>query len=136
MPLKFVLDTNTCIFAIKNEPDAVQQALNRRQGQRCISAITAMELAYGAEKSAAPTRNHAVVDGFLQRLEVLDYDHDAAADSGQLRAELARAGTPIGPYDAMIAGHTRSRGLVLVTNNTREFSRVPGLQLDDWTLKH
>ena len=77
-----------------------------------------------------------VVDGFLKRLEVLDYDHDAAANSGQLRAELARAGTPIGPYDTMIAGHTRSRGLVLVTNNTREFSRVPGLRLDDWTLKH
>lgn len=134
MALKFVLDTNICIFAIKNRPLSVQQAFNRRHGQLCVSAITAMELAYGAEKSAAPVRNHIVVDGFLKRLEILGYDRAAAVDSGQLRAELARAGTPIGPYDAMIAGHTRSRGLVLVTNNTREFSRVPGLPLDDWTL--
>jgi len=134
MTLKFVLDTNTCIFTIKNKPQAVQHAFNRRRGQLCVSAITAMELAYGAEKSAAPMRNHAVVDGFLERLEVLEYDRAAATDSGQLRAELARVGTPIGPYDAMIAGQTRSRGLVLVTNNTREFSRVAGLRLDDWTL--
>ena len=92
-----------------------------------------MELAYGAEKSAAVARNQAVVEGFLARLDVLDYDLAAADSTGQLRAELARAGTPIGPYDAMIAGHARSRGLILVTNNTREFARVPGLRLEDWT---
>ena len=132
MTLRFVLDTNICIFAIKNKPGAVRQALNRRPGQLCVSAITAMELRYGAEKSATPARNHAVIDGFLKRLEVLNYDR-AAARAGRLRAELARAGTPIGPYDAMIAGHARSRGFVLVTNNTREFSRVSGLRLDDWT---
>ena len=132
MTLRFVLDTNICIFAIK-KPGAVRQALNRRPGQLCVSAITAMELRYGAEKSATPARNHAVIDGFLKRLEVLNYDRAAAAHAGRLRAELARAGTPIGPYDAMIAGHARSRGFVLVTNNTREFSRVSGLRLDDWT---
>ena len=133
MTLRFVLDTNICIFAIKNKPGAVRQALNRRPGQLCVSAITAMELRYGAEKSATPAWNHAVIDGFLKRLEVLNYDRAAAAHAGRLRAELARAGTPIGPYDAMIAGHARSRGFVLVTNNTREFSRVSGLRLDDWT---
>ncbi len=134
MTLRFVLDTNICIFAIKNKPSNVRQALNRRPGQLCVSAITAMELRYGAEKSATPARNHAVIDGFLKRLEVLNYDRAAATHAGRLRAELARAGTPIGPYDAMIAGHARSRGFVLVTNNTREFSRVSGLRLDDWTL--
>ncbi|MBR8654636.1 tRNA(fMet)-specific endonuclease VapC [Achromobacter sp. Marseille-Q0513] len=133
MTLRFVLDTNICIFAIKNKPSNVRQALNRRPGQLCVSAITAMELRYGAEKSATPARNHAVIDGFLKRLEVLNYDRAAATHAGRLRAELARAGTPIGPYDAMIAGHARSRGFVLVTNNTREFSRVSGLRLDDWT---
>ena len=96
MTLRFVLDTNICIFAIKNKPGAVRQALNRRPGQLCVSAITAMELRYGAEKSATPARNHAVIDGFLKRLEVLNYDRAAAAHAGRLRAELARAGTPIG----------------------------------------
>ncbi|CAB3739662.1 type II toxin-antitoxin system tRNA(fMet)-specific endonuclease VapC [Achromobacter kerstersii] len=131
--LKFMLDTNICIFTIKNKPDVVRQAFNQRHAQLCVSAITAMELAYGAEKSAAVARNQAVVEGFLARLDVLDYDLAAADSTGQLRAELARAGTPIGPYDAMIAGHARSRGLILVTNNTREFARVPGLRLEDWT---
>ncbi|WP_342067085.1 type II toxin-antitoxin system tRNA(fMet)-specific endonuclease VapC [Achromobacter kerstersii] len=131
--LKFMLDTNICIFTIKNKPDVVRQAFNQRHAQLCVSAITSMELAYGAEKSAAVARNQAVVEGFLARLDVLDYDLAAADSTGQLRAELARAGTPIGPYDAMIAGHARSRGLILVTNNTREFARVPGLRLEDWT---
>ncbi len=131
--LKFMLDTNICIFTIKNKPDSVRQAFNQRHAQLCVSAVTVMELAYGAEKSAAVERNQAVVEGFLARLDVLDYDLAAADSTGQLRAELARAGTPIGPYDAMIAGHARSRGLILVTNNTREFARVPGLRVEDWT---
>ncbi|MBO1112263.1 type II toxin-antitoxin system tRNA(fMet)-specific endonuclease VapC [Bordetella petrii] len=131
--LKFMLDTNICIFTIRNKPEAVRLALNHHQGQLCVSMVTAMELVYGAEKSAVPARNQPVIEGFLARLEVLDYDRAAAANTGQLRAELARVGTPIGPYDAMIAGHARSQGLVLVTNNTREFSRVPGLRIEDWS---
>ena len=91
-----------------------------------------MELIYGAEKSSNPGRNLADVEGFAARLEVLKYDQDAAAHTGQLRAELAKAGTPIGPYDHMIAGHARSQGLILVTNNLREFNRVPGLRVEDW----
>jgi tRNA(fMet)-specific endonuclease VapC len=132
--LKFMLDTNICIFTVKNKPDMVRLAFNQRQGQLCVSMITAMELIYGAEKSAAPARNQSVIEGFLARLEVLDYDRAAAANTGQLRAELAKIGMPVGPYDAMIAGHARSQGLVLVTNNTREFARVPGLRLEDWTV--
>jgi tRNA(fMet)-specific endonuclease VapC len=92
-----------------------------------------MELIYGAEKSSAPERNLAVIEGFAGRLDVLSYDMNAASHTGMIRAELAKAGTPIGPYDQMIAGHARSQGLIVVTNNLREFKRVQGLRLEDWT---
>lgn len=131
--LKYMLDTNICIFTVKNRPQQVREAFNRHHGQLCISSISLMELIYGAEKSAAPERNLSVVEGFAARLEVLPYDEMAASHTGQLRAELARGGTPIGPYDQLIAGHARSRGLILVTNNRREFDRVPGLRVEDWT---
>jgi tRNA(fMet)-specific endonuclease VapC len=98
-----------------------------------VSSVSLMELVYGAEKSASPEKNLAVVEGFAARLEVLSYDEMAASHTGQLRAELARSGTPIGLYDQLIAGHARSRGLILVTNNRREFDRVPGLRVEDWT---
>ena len=130
--LKYMLDTNICIFTIKNKPVAVREAFKAHHGRMCISSVTAMELLYGAEKSAAVERNLRVVEGFMRQLEVLDYDQSAAAHSGQLRAELARAGTPIGAYDQLIAGHARSRGLILVTNNRQEFERVPGLRVEDW----
>lgn len=131
--LKFMLDTNICIFTIKNRPEHVRAAFKRNHGQMCISSVTLMELIYGAEKSQHVQRNLEVVESFAARLDVLDYDPIAAAHTGQLRAELARSGTPIGAYDQMIAGHARSRGLILVSNNTREFVRVPGLRLEDWT---
>ena len=130
--LKFMLDTNTCIFTIKNRPTSVREAFTRHQGQLCISTITLMELIYGAEKSSSPERNLAVIEGFAARLEVLTYGLEAAAHTGQLRAELARAGQQSGPYDQMIAGHARSLGLIVVTNNRREFDRVPGLRVEDW----
>jgi tRNA(fMet)-specific endonuclease VapC len=130
--IKFMLDTNICIFTIKNKPQIVREAFNLHDGQLCISAVTLMELIYGAENSAAPEKNLAVVESFAARLEVLPFDNDAAAHTGMIRSELARAGTPIGPYDYMIAGHARSRGLIVVTNNLREFERVPGLRVEDW----
>lgn len=130
--LRYMLDTNICIFTIKNKPQVVRGAFNRHHGQLAISTVTLMELIYGAEKSAAPERNLAIVEGFAARLDVLDYDIQGAAHTAQLRAELAKAGTPIGPYDRMIAGHARARGLTLVTNNLREFQRVPGLRVEDW----
>ncbi|MDC0687791.1 tRNA(fMet)-specific endonuclease VapC [Mitsuaria sp. RG] len=130
--LRYMLDTNICIFTIKNKPQVVREAFNRYHGQLAISTVTLMELIYGAEKSAAPVRNLAIVEGFAARLDVLDYDIQGAAHTAQLRAELAKAGTPIGPYDRMIAGHARARGLTLVTNNLREFQRVPGLRVEDW----
>jgi tRNA(fMet)-specific endonuclease VapC len=129
---KYMLDTNICIFTIKSKPPGVRQAFNRHQEQLSISTVTLMELVYGAEKSSVPEYNLGVIEGFATRLEVLDYDHEAATHSGQLRAELARSGQPIGPYDQMIAGHARSLGLILVTHNRREFDRVPGLRVEDW----
>lgn len=132
--LKYMLDTNICIFTIKNRPQQVRDAFNRHYGQLCMSSVSLMELIYGAEKSASPERNLTVVEGFAARLEVLPYDELAAVHTGQLRAELARSGTPIGPYDQLIAGHARSRGLIVVTNNLREFDRVPGLRIEDWTV--
>ncbi|MFC0311341.1 VapC toxin family PIN domain ribonuclease [Chromohalobacter japonicus] len=131
--LKYMLDTNICIYTIKNKPPSVREIFKRHHSQMCISSITLMELVYGAEKSSNPEHNIGVVESFAARLEVLPYDNDAAAHTGQLRAELAKAGTPIGPYDQMIAGHARSQGLIVVTNNLREFERVSGLRLDDWT---
>ena len=131
--LKYLLDTNICIYTIKHRPEQVRAAFNRNHGLMAISAITLMELIYGAEKSAAPERNLAVIDGFAARLEVLPYDRPAAIHSGQIRAELAQLGQPIGPYDQMIAGHARSQGLILVTNNSREFARVAGIRIEDWT---
>jgi tRNA(fMet)-specific endonuclease VapC len=130
--IKFMLDSNICIFTIKNKPQIVREAFNLHDGQLCISAVTLMELIYGAEKSATPEKNLAVVESFAARLEVLPFDNEAAAHTGMIRSELARAGTPIGPYDYMIAGHARSRGLIVVTNNLREFERVPGLRVEDW----
>ncbi|MBM0140531.1 type II toxin-antitoxin system tRNA(fMet)-specific endonuclease VapC [Pseudomonas cannabina] len=133
--LKYMLDTNICIFTIKNKPLSVRETFNLHHGQLCISAITLMELVYGAEKSLSPERNLAVVEGFTARLEVLPYDNDAAAHTGMIRAELARAVTPIGPYDQMIAGHARALGLIIVTNNLREFQRVEGVRVDDWVTR-
>ncbi|ECV2306883.1 tRNA(fMet)-specific endonuclease VapC [Salmonella enterica subsp. enterica serovar Javiana] len=130
--LKYMLDTNICIFTIKNKPAVVRERFSLSQGRMCISTVTLMELIYGAEKSQMPERNLAVIEGFVSRLDVLDYDAAAATHTGQIRAELARKGQPVGPFDQMIAGHARSRGLIVVTNNTREFERVEGLRTEDW----
>lgn len=132
--LKFMLDTNICIYTIKNKPETLRPIFNAHDGQMCVSRITHMELVYGAERSAAAEKNLAVVEGFLARLEVLDFDQAASEQAAQVRAELAKQGTPIGPYDALIAGHARSLGLTVVTNNTREFARVAGLRVVDWSV--
>ena len=130
--LKYMLDTNIVIYTIKNRPEAARKAFKKHQGQICISAVTWGELVYGAERSAQTERNLADIEGLAARIEVTAFDGQAAIHFGQLRAELYRAGTPIGPYDMMIAGHARSMGLVLVTNNLGEFERVPGLRLENW----
>ncbi len=129
---RYMLDTNICIYTIKNQPSEVRNAFIRHQEQLCVSTVTAMELLFGAEKSGAPEKDLRVLDSFLARLAVLDYDLRAAAHTAQLRAELKKLGKPIGPYDQMIAGHARSIGLTIVTNNESEFERVPGLRKENW----
>lgn len=130
--LKYLLDTNIVIYVIKRRPIAALAVFNRNHGRMAISAITLAELLHGAEKSNDPARNLAVVEDFCSRLEVLLYDMRAAAHYGGIRAVLEQQGTPIGVNDLHIAGHARSQGLVLVTNNLREFQRVPGLLLENW----
>lgn len=130
--LKYLLDTNIVIYTMKNRPVEVREAFNANEGQLAISSVTLMELLYGAEKSDNPMQNTHAIETFAARLEVLDYDTAAAQHTGQIRAELAKADQPVGPYDQMIAGHARSLGLIVVSNNTSEFERVPGLRLENW----
>lgn len=130
--LKYMLDTNIAIYVIKNRPINALANFNRHAGQMCISAITLAELLHGSEKSAKPEHNLRQVEDFVSRLETLDYGSKAAAHYGDIRADLERKGTPIGVNDLHIAGHARSEGLTLVTNNLREFERVEGLRLDNW----
>ena len=99
----------------------------------CISAITYGELMHGVEKSQAVERNRVAVTLFLSSIDILSFDHYAAEEYGKVRADLERKGTPIGPMDMLIAAHARSEGLILVTNNTREFFRVEDLEVEDWT---
>lgn len=131
--LRYMLDTNICIYVIRNHPPKLRERFTEHAEQLCISSVTLAELLYGAEKSARIESNLSVVESFAARLTVLPFEDKAAGHYGQVRAELERKGKPIGPYDLMIAGHARSEGLVLVTNNTREFERVDGLRLENWT---
>lgn len=130
--LRYMLDTNIIIYTIKKRPPEVKRQFDAYAGHLCISAVTLGELVYGAEKSSNPVQNQQVIDGLVARLEVLPFDMAAASHHGQLRSELAKKGTPIGPYDEMIAAHARAAGLTLVTNNLREFNRVPGLRVENW----
>lgn len=130
--IKYMLDTCTCIYTIKNRPPEVREAFRSHHGQLCISAVTLMELIKGVEKSENPEANMEVVEGFAARLEVLDFGRNAAAHSGQIIAALELRGLKIGAYDSQIAGHARCQGLIVVTNNTREFNRVPGLRIENW----
>lgn len=130
--LKYLLDTNIVIYVIKRRPIEVLETFNRHAGHLCISAITLSELLHGAEKSTQVERNLRQVEDFISRLEVLPYGLKAAAHYGEIRADLERSGTPIGVNDLHIAGHARSEGLILVTNNQKEFDRVKALRVENW----
>lgn len=130
--LRYMLDTNICIYVIRRRPPELRPRFNSLADQLCISAVAAGELIYGAEKSSRPVENLEIVEAFTARLAVLPFAERAAAHYGQIRAALERDGKPIGPHDTMIAAHARSEGLVLVTNNLREFQRVPGLRAENW----
>jgi tRNA(fMet)-specific endonuclease VapC len=130
--LRYMLDTNTCIHAIKAVATSkLAGPFNRHAAQLCISSIVLAELRHGAENSKRVADNLSELELFVSRLTaVLDFDVDAAEEFG--RVKVALRAQPIGPMDLLIAAHARSRNLIIVTNNTKEFSRVPGLGLEDW----
>jgi tRNA(fMet)-specific endonuclease VapC len=130
--LKYMLDTNIVIYVIKRRPIELLEVFNRHAGQMCISSITLAELLHGVEKSSMPDHNLLQVEDFISRMEVLPYGTKAASHYGDIRAGLERKGLSIGVNDLHIAGHARSEGLTLVTNNVREFERVEALRLVNW----
>ncbi len=130
--LKYLLDTNIVIYVINRRPVEILGTFNANASRMAISAITLAELMHGVEKSSQPETNFAVVEDFCSRLEVLPYTAKAAHHYGAIRATLERLGQPIGVNDLHIAAHARSEGLILVSNNLGEFSRVPALQVENW----
>jgi len=130
--LAYMLDTHFAIHVIKRRPAAALALFNRHHGRMAISAVVLAELLHGAARSSDPARNLAVVEDFSSRLAVLDYGAKAAAHYGSIRAVLEQSGTPIGVNDLHISAHARSEGLTLVSNNLREFERVPGLLMQNW----
>jgi tRNA(fMet)-specific endonuclease VapC len=130
--LRYMLDTDTCIRVLRDRPVSVRARFNAEADGLSISTITLGELLYGAARSARPTEMRREVERFAARLEVLAVDADAVAHFADIRANLEGRGTTIGPYDLLIAGHARSRGLIVVTGNLREFQRVDGLRVEDW----
>ena len=130
--IRYLLDTNIVIYVIKRRPIEVLSKFNANATRMAISAITLAELMHGAEKSSQREVNLAVVEDFCSRLEVLPYGAKAAQHYGSIRSALERSGQTIGANDLHIAAHASSEGLVLVSNNMREFERVPALELENW----
>jgi len=126
----FLLNTNAVIAALRGNATLLARIRNRRPHEIAISSIVAHELYYGAFKGQRVEENLAIVDAM--QFEMLDFDGDDARCAGEIRAALAVEGQTIGPYDVLIAGQALSRGLILITRNTREFSRVTALRLEDW----
>jgi len=128
-----MLDTNICIYIIKNKPQSVKKKFQEFNiGQLCISTITVSELIYGAYKSQFVEKNLKAIESFLMPFEIVDYDYMASVEYGKIRANLERRGSIIGNMDMQIAGHALALDMILVTNNTKEFERVEGLTLDNW----
>ena len=131
--MKYLLDTNICIYLIKRKPIEV---FNRFQSHRihevAISVVTYFELQYGIEKSKFRIKSENALRNFIKNLNVIVLDVDASAKAASVRAHLEMKGTPIGAYDLLIAGTALARNMVLVTNNTNEFERVPGLTMENW----
>jgi tRNA(fMet)-specific endonuclease VapC len=130
--LRYMLDTNVCIRVLRDRPQNLRERFNSEADGLCISTIILTELLHGAAKSDRAPLNRTKVEHFAARLEVLTFGPEAADHAADIRADLERKGTPIGGYDVLIAGHARSKGLVVVTGNLGEFSRVEGLRCENW----
>ena len=130
--IKYLLDTNICIYVIKRRPIEVLGRFNEAAGHIAISSITLAELLHGVEKSQHVAKNLKAVEDFCSRLDVLEYDENAASHYGEIRADLERKGKTIGVNDLHISGHARSLGVILVSNNLKDFERVDGLRCQNW----
>ncbi|MEA1927549.1 MAG: type II toxin-antitoxin system VapC family toxin [Candidatus Auribacterota bacterium] len=131
--MKYMLDTNICIYVIKKKPKKVIRHLQGLSPYDvCISSITLSELEYGVEKSERRDRNKVALAKFIAPLEVIAYDDMAAGQYGKIRSSLEKKGRLIGALDMLIAAHALSQGLILVTNNEREFKRVRGIKIENW----
>ncbi len=133
MTPRYLLDTNVIIALLRDRSPRLRDRLTAESGRVAVSAISVAELYYGIERSSDPTTTRIATDGLLPLTTVLPLDRAAAEHSGEIRASPAQAGTPIGGYGLLIAGQARSAGMTVVTNNLREFTRVPGLLVEDWT---
>jgi tRNA(fMet)-specific endonuclease VapC len=131
--MKFLLDTDTCIYTLKQNQAVLKNLLAHSPEDIALSVITEAELRAGAAKSVSPAKALRLLENFLHPLSILEFTSGDAASYAQVRAKLERAGTPIGPLDTLIAAQAVARKLVLVTNNEREFGRVAGLHLQNWT---
>jgi tRNA(fMet)-specific endonuclease VapC len=132
--MKYLLDTNICIYVIRKKSAKVLRELNSHPvSEVAISAITIAELQFGVEKSSQPAHNQHALSQFLLPFTTIDFDYDAAQEYGRIRAHLEGRGTPIGSLDTLLAAQAASQSLILVTNNTKDFSRVPGLAVEDWS---
>ena len=131
--MKFLLDTDTCIYAIKQDASVLRRLLSESRADIAVSVITEGELRTGAAKSSNADKTRRRVENFLRPLGILEFTSEDAASYAQIRSRLERAGTPIGPLDTLIAAQAVLRKLTLVTNNQREFSRIPGLRVKNWS---
>ena len=130
--LRYMLDTNLCIEVLRRPDSPAAERFKANEADLCISTITLHELHRGADNSQRPAHHRALTEQLVARLVVLEFDAEAANHSGNIHATLGQSGQVIGAYDMLIAGHARSRGLIVVTNNLREFTRVDGLRCEDW----
>lgn len=128
----FMVDTNICIYAIRRDNRGLVERFVQHREAICISTITLAELRFGSERSARREANLAELARFVSDLEIVPFDPLAAEHFGEIKAHLFRAGTPAGPADILIGAHARSLDLTLVTNNRREFDRMPGLEVENW----
>ena len=130
--IKYLLDTNIVIYVLKRRPTEVLEIFNKNANRMAISSITLSELIYGAEKSQNVDKNLEAIEEFISHLDVLSYDAKASQHYGQIKAALEKQGEIIGENDIHIAAHAISQGLILVSNNLKEFRRVPNLALENW----
>ena len=131
--MKYMPDTNIIVYAKNRRPESVLARLRQCHPEDvCISAVTMAELEYGVCKSSRPEQNRLALMMFLSGIKVLPFDSEAAREYGDIRVDLSRKGTIIGGNDLLIAAHARAEGLILVTNNAREFERVEGLRVENW----